>query len=359
MNATTVRELPLNGRSWTDLAVLQPGVANPKMQPSFSGGRGQRGFGNQIAIGGSRPQENNYRMDGISVNDYANAGPGNVEGGALGVDAIQEFSVLTSTYSAEYGRASGGVINAITRSGTNRLHGDGYEFLRNDALDARNYFDVSKPAFHRNQFGGSLGGPIQKDRTFFFGDYEGVRESKGITKVNTVPSLAARAGNLSSGKVTVNPAISSFINTFYPMPNGAVTGDTAKASIASQRLTREDFFTTTVDHIFSDKDKIHGNFLYDNTDLTLPDEFNTKLSSYLVGRKTVTLEESHTFSNNFLNSVRFGFLRNPANVGATIQALNPAAKDPALGSIPGRNAPDIKVGGIAGVYRRSGSSIEL
>jgi hypothetical protein len=346
VNATTVRELPLNGRSWTDLAVLQPGVANPKMQPSFDGGRGQRGFGNQIAIGGSRPQENNYRMDGISVNDYANAGPGNVEGGALGVDAIQEFSVLTSTYSAEYGRASGGVINAITKSGTNRLHGDGYEFLRNDALDARNYFDVSKPAFHRNQFGGSLGGPIQKDRTFFFGDYEGLRESKGITRVNTVPSLAARAGNLSSGAVTVSPAISTFINTFYPTPNGAVTGDTAKASLASQRIAREDFFTTTVDHIFSDKDKLHGNFLYDNTNLTLPDEFGTKLSSYLVGRKTVTVEESHTFSNSFLNSVRVGFLRNPANVGATIQALNSAAKDPALGSIPGRNAPDIKVGGI-------------
>ena len=121
VTGTTVRELPLNGRSWTDLATLQPGVANPQMQPPFNGGRGQRGFGNQIAISGSRPQENNYRLDGVSVNDYANGGPGNVEGGALGVDAIQEFSVLTSTYPAEYGRTSGGVINAITRSGTNAL----------------------------------------------------------------------------------------------------------------------------------------------------------------------------------------------------------------------------------------------
>ena len=103
--------------------------------------------------------ENNYRIDGISVNDYSNGGPGSVEGSTLGVDAIQEFSVLTSNYSAEYGRTSGGVVNAITKSGTNSFHGDAYEFLRNSALDARNYFDPATiPEFRRNQFGGSVGG---------------------------------------------------------------------------------------------------------------------------------------------------------------------------------------------------------
>src|SRR5438105_6055599 len=143
VNATTVRELPLNGRSWTDLAALQPGVDTIQTQPSFTVGadRGNRGFGQQLTISGARPQQNNYRLDGVSLNDYANGAPGSVLGGSLGVDAIQEFSVLTSNYSAEYGKTSGGVVNAITRSGTNSFHGSAYEFLRNSALDARNFFD--------------------------------------------------------------------------------------------------------------------------------------------------------------------------------------------------------------------------
>jgi hypothetical protein len=348
VTGTTVRELPLNGRSWTDLATLQPGVANPQMQPPFNGGRGQRGFGNQIAISGSRPQENNYRLDGVSVNDYANGGPGNVEGGALGVDAIQEFSVLTSTYPAEYGRTSGGVINAITRSGTNALHGNANEFLRNNALDARNYFDVTRPAFHRNQFGGSLGGPIVKEKAFFFADYEGLRDSKGATEVDTVPSAAARNGQLSTGNVAVDPAIAKFISTFYPLPNGALDagGDTGSVTIPIQRLNSENFFTTRLDDNISSNDTLHGSFVFDNTNLTIPDEFNTKLQSFIVGRKILTAEETHTFGTHFLNSVRFGFARTPANVGATNVAVNPAAKDTSLGAIPTRPAPDVAVSGL-------------
>src|SRR6202158_2860998 len=184
VDATTVRELPLNGRDWTTLATLQAGVDTvPVQQPNQgTAPKGNRGYGNQMTISGTRPQQNNYRLDGISINDYSNGAPGSVAGLNLGVDAISEFSVLTSNYSAEYGRTSGGVINAITKSGTNQFHGDAFEFLRNSALDARNYFDGAKiPAFRRNQFGGSFGGPIRKDHTFFFGDYEGLRESKGIT----------------------------------------------------------------------------------------------------------------------------------------------------------------------------------
>src|SRR5580765_4268335 len=177
VNATTVRELPLNGRSWTDLATLQPGVNRIQTQPDFSAGtdRGNRGFGQQLTISGARPQQNNYRLDGVSLNDYANGAPGSVLGGSLGVDAIQEFSVLTSNYSAEYGKTSGGVVNAITRSGTNQIHGSAYEFLRNNHMDARNFFDEPgkpTPPFKRNQFGGALGGPIVKNHTFFFVDYE-------------------------------------------------------------------------------------------------------------------------------------------------------------------------------------------
>src|ERR1700732_5170593 len=188
VDATTVRELPLNGRSWTDLAALQPGVSTIQTQPSFSSGadRGNRGFGQQLTISGARPQQNNYRLDGVSLNDYANGAPGSVLGGSLGVDAIQEFSVLTSNYEADYGKTSGGVVNAITRSGTNQIHGSAYEFLRNSKLDAKNYFDDPTqpiPSFKRNQFGGTIGGPLVKDHTFFFADYEGIRPSTGITTV--------------------------------------------------------------------------------------------------------------------------------------------------------------------------------
>src|SRR5580704_13599136 len=203
VNSTTVRELPLNGRSWTDLAALQPGVSSVlQIQTDFAvgGDRGNRGFGNQITVAGDRPEQNNYRLDGLSINDFNNAAPGSVLGGDLGVDAIQEFSVITSNVSAEYGRTSGGVLNAITRSGTNQFHGGVYEFLRNDALDAANYFENSnglkKASFRQNQFGVDAGGPIRKDKLFIFGDYEGIRYSKGIPNPITVPSNAARQGIL-------------------------------------------------------------------------------------------------------------------------------------------------------------------
>jgi hypothetical protein len=182
VNSTTVRELPLNGRSWTDLAALQPGVsAVSQIQTDFAvgGDRGNRGFGNQITVAGDRPEQNNYRLDGVSINDFNNAAPGSVLGGDLGVDAVQEFSVITSNVSAEYGRTSGGVINAITKSGTNQFHGSAYEFLRNDKLDAANFFENSnglpKASFRQNQFGVSAGGPIRRDKVFIFGDYEGIR----------------------------------------------------------------------------------------------------------------------------------------------------------------------------------------
>src|ERR1700680_647367 len=128
VEAPTIVGLPLNGRSWTDLASLQPGVAGVETQVAFGdSGRGNRGFGAQIIVSGARPTQNNYRLDGISLNDYSNGGPGSVLGGNLGVDAVEEFSVLTSNFSSEYGKTSGGVVNAISRAGTNQLHGNAYE----------------------------------------------------------------------------------------------------------------------------------------------------------------------------------------------------------------------------------------
>ena len=143
VDAGTVRDLPLNGRDWTQLSTLQADVDTVTVQQpnGVNAPRGNRGYGNQMTISGTRPQQNNYRLDGVSFNDYSNGAPGSVVGVDLGVDAIREFSVLTSNYSAEYGRASGGVINAITRSGGSEYHATLYEFLRNSALDARNFFD--------------------------------------------------------------------------------------------------------------------------------------------------------------------------------------------------------------------------
>src|SRR3989449_8959178 len=213
VEATTVRELPLNGRDWASLATLSPGVNAIETQMPFESGavRGNRGFGAQLTISGGRPTQNNYRLDGLSINDYANGGPGSVIGVSLGVDAIQEFSVLTRNYSAEYGRTSGGVVNAISKTGTNTFHGDIYEFLRNDALDANDFFSNAsnqpKPPYRRNQFGAAAGGPIRKDRTFIFGDYEGIRQSQGTIPGNTIVlSDAALAGNLANGQhINVDP----------------------------------------------------------------------------------------------------------------------------------------------------------
>src|SRR5215469_6577213 len=201
VESRAVQELPLNGRSWTDLAVLQPGVHQSQDQPPITAGdRIKRGLGLEITVSGGRPQQNNYLLDGININDYANAGPGSVLGGNLGTDAVAEFAVLTTNYSAEYGRTSAGVITATTKAGTNDFHGSAYEFLRNAALDAASFTDNAvgnpKPPFRRNQFGASAGGPIKKDNTFIFGDYEGVRQALGITQISNVPSTDALNGLL-------------------------------------------------------------------------------------------------------------------------------------------------------------------
>jgi hypothetical protein len=194
VDSTTERELPLNGRDWTQLATLQPGVTGVRVEAGANN-RGNRGYGTLLSVSGHQPFENNYRINGVSINDYSNGSPGSSLGVNLGVDAIQEFSVLTSNYTAEYGRASGGVINGITKSGTNQFHGDAYYFIRDKIFDAKNYFDDFTqpiPPFHRDQFGASGGLPIIKNKTFIFFDYEGIRQRKSDTFSNIVPSVAAR-----------------------------------------------------------------------------------------------------------------------------------------------------------------------
>ncbi len=365
VDSTTVRELPLNARDWTQLSILEPGVLASRTQVSLNAGKGQRGFGTQLSISGGRPQQNNYRLDGVSINDYSNGAPGSVLGVDLGVDAIQEFSVLTSNYPAEYGRSSGGVINAITRSGSNSFHGNAYEFIRNSALDARNFFDQtsSPPPFKRNQFGASAGGPIKRDKTFIFADYEGLRQGLGITRVDFTPSLAARSGHLCNApdcstttNVTVHPSVSRFVNAFYPLPNGQLlcpfnscvpgTGDTGIFTFAGQQITSENYGTTKVDHKISDKDSLVGTYVLDDANIDQPDELNDKRTGFDSRRQIATLEETRIFSPRFVNAVRLGFSRVVANIGSTSLSGNPAAGDPSYGTVPGRAAADVSVPGL-------------
>ena len=361
VNSTTVRELPLNGRSWTDLATLQPGVDAIQTQPSYAAGpdRGKRGFGAQITVDGARPQENNYRLDGISINDYDNGAPGSVLGGDLGVDAIQEFSVLTSNYSAEYGRTSGGVVNAITRSGTNQFHGGVYEFLRNSALDARNFFDGTIPPFRRNQFGADGGGPIRKDKIFVFGDYEGIRQSKGITAVDTVPSIAVRRGTLCSVPDTTPPCapttivVDSAVQKYLPFwhtPNGGIqpgtNGDIGIFTFAGQQVINENFFTIRVDDQIAAGDSLAATYLGDITPYSSPDGLNAVLNYTKTNRQIGILEETHVFNAALVNSARIGYSRDGVLNNVGVSAISPLAQDRSLAAIPGQFAAQVEVSGL-------------
>ncbi len=190
VDLSKIRDLPLNGRSFSDLALTQMGVS--KLNIISAGQGATSGFGTKISVSGARPSANSFLLDGNFVNDTMNNTPAGATGNFLGVETLREFTVLTSTYSAEYGQSMGGIINAVTKSGTNDLHGSAFYFHRNDNLDARNFFDTdpsnplersSPPEFKRHQFGGTIGGPIVSNKTFVFGGYEGLREGLGRTLI--------------------------------------------------------------------------------------------------------------------------------------------------------------------------------
>jgi hypothetical protein len=357
VNSRTVVDLPLNGRDWTSLAVLQPGVdAVLTQQPNgVTASRANRGFGAQLTVSGTRPQLNNYRLDGISIVDYAGGAPGSVLGIALGVDAIQEFSVLTANASAEYGRTAGGIINAVTRSGSNQFHGTVYEFLRNNDLDAKNFFDQgSAPPFKRNQFGASAGGPILKDKTFFFADYEGFRQTLGTTNVDLVPSAAARNGMIHNSDgtttlITVSPLVKPFL-AFYPLPNGGLvgTGDTGKYNIATTNVSNEDFATLKIDHKFSDADSLAGTWFWDKALNDAPDSLNQWVIGNRSFRTMTSVQETHVFSPALVNTMRGGFNRIVADSNFTVSVINPLADtvSPLYSAFPGEPAPGVKVSGL-------------
>ncbi len=382
VESQTVRELPLNGRDWTSLAVLQPGVKTIETQMSYStSARGNRGFGGELTVSGQRSTFNNYRIDGISVNDYAMAAPGNVIGVVLGVDAIQEFSVLTGGFPAEYGRATGGVVNAISRSGTNNFHGSVYEFLRNSALDANDYFTRSAgspiPPFKRNQFGVSAGAPIIKDKLFIFADYEGLRQSKGIPTTTTTFSNNARLGILAdpahpgqnlpantlpcpADSSMLSPAAAICVNNYaaqllplFPTSTlvKASNPDAATFVFGGIQAVPENFGTTRVDYKIGNNDSIFGTFLRDEAAYTQPDAFNDVLTESNTSRTTIAVEESHTFGSSFVNAARVGFNRDNVINQFTPSAINPLAGDTSVGALAGQSPPRLSVhGGISDFF---------
>src|SRR4030088_1924543 len=372
VDSKTIRELPLNGRDWTSLATLEPGVVTIPNQAttSFNANKGNRGFGNQLADSGHRPNENSYRVNGISINDYSNAAPGGATGLNPGVDSVQEFSVITTGYTAEYGRTSGAVINAITRSGTNQFHGTGFFFDRDKIFDARNFFDgPTISPFRRTQFGGSAGGPIVKGKTFIFANYEGLRQSQSTAGAIKVPTQEARSGlvcvpdpNDSSNpcaslkQVTVDPAIVPYLS-LWPCPGpcqNATFADASTLSVAVPNHASENYFITRLDHRISTADSLAGSYTFDSGPQSQSDPLGNTVHQVFSRRQTGTFEETHVFSAALVNTFRAGLTRVIGKINDPVSG-DAAATNPALAIAPGAKAtPQIPVSGLTTAFGLGG-----
>jgi len=331
-----VKDLPLNGRSFDNLITLNPGAVNYsalKSGPSVGSGEGA-----YFTVAGRRPLDNLFLLNGIEYTGSSSIGitPGGVSGQLLGIDAVREFNVVSDTYSAEYGKRAGAQVSVVTQSGSNQLHGSVFEFLRNNRLDARNFFDRGPtPPFRRNQFGGSLGGPIKKDRAFLFGNYEGFRHRLGLSNVAFVPDNNARQGALPCGVIyttaasrTANctdlnapipvPNLDSRMLRFmalWPVPNGPETLASGLATGVAENFNsplqkiREDFGTARFDQNMSDRDILTAAFTVDDgeniTPLTNP--FFGTISH--LRSQVISAQETHAFSPKLVNTVRTGFSR--------------------------------------------------
>jgi hypothetical protein len=332
-----VKDLPLNGRSYDQLLTLNPGVVNYTSQRSGGTGTSNSVVGNMFSASGRRPQENLYILNGVEFTSASevNNTPGGASGQLLGVDAVREFSIVTDAYGAEYGKRPGAQVNIVTASGTNLLHGNAYEFLRNNALDARNPFDSPQiPNFQRNVFGGSLGGPVKKDKVFLFANYEGFRQVLGLSDVTLVPDAAARTGSLPcSALTTVSASCSSAtpptiftlapgiggptgLLNLWPVANGpelltptGLNSGIAESFSSPQQQIREDFGTARYDQTFSQKDSFAGVYTADDSHSHSPTTNPFSSADVFLREQVASLSETHIFSASFLNKATFGFSR--------------------------------------------------
>jgi outer membrane receptor protein involved in Fe transport len=359
-----VRDLPLNGRSFQQLALLQTGVSAALAAGNdHIGGRTPK-----ISINGARPEQNSFLLDGTDINNVYNKTPGSVAGVLLGVEAVLEFQVLANAYSAEFGRSSGGVINVVTRSGTNKYRGSLFEFHRNSALDAKNFFDPAErsiPEFKRNQFGGALGGPIRKDKTFFFAAFEGLIERLGITGLTTVPDDNARKGLLQANvngnpqfrpdgtplfrQIELNPTIPAYLDLLFPRVNGRLlksqrgllTGAGEYFFTVSQP-TNEYFVQGRIDHQLSTRDKLWGRYTFDHGDVgrQAPNKPPIAFIKERSRNQYLTLEYLRNFSSGAVNTAQFGFNR------SVQESDNQRVIDTPAPFVPGEQFGFINIAGV-------------
>jgi Carboxypeptidase regulatory-like domain len=359
-----IKNLPLNGRGFDSLITLNPGTIN------YSGMRSPNtttSNGNAFAVDGQKPGDNETLLNGVEYTGASQMAvtPGGVSGHLLGIDAVREFNLQTGTYGAEYGKHSGAQVSVVTQSGSNAVHGTLYEFLRNNVLDARNYFDQgSTPPFKQNQFGGSLGGPIKKDKLFLFGNYEGFRQRLSVTSVSFVPDAQARLGNLpctgsGSGSSSnplpcqggapigtespvpgLNPAMLKYMQ-MWPQPNVELGGGTAKSFNNPPQSINEDFGTVRLDYILGPRDTLSGSYTIDEGHSLIPLADPLFASALTVGSQVFSLRETHVFSPRLINAFTVGFSRAAfANDSSPFVSF-----DPSLSFVQGRSPGGIVIGG--------------
>ena len=320
-----VKDLPLNGRSYDELLTLNPGIVNFTWEKFGGIGVSNSTTGNNFAVEGNRPQQNLFLLNGIEFTGAAenNMQPGGTSQQLLGVDAVREFNVLRDSYDASYGKRPGAQVVIVTQSGANQIHGSVFEFLRNNVFDARNFFDgASVPGFERNQFGGSIGAPIKKDKTFAFANFEGFNQHLHQTGVDLVPDTSARAGSLPCKLVSPAPnpcpdsglffvGVSPLINAWpAPSPGAPDFGGISEAFNNPLQTIRDDFGTTRLDHIFSPKDTLSAIYTIDDSADFTPTSINSYMADVVSLREQVaSIEETRVFSPTLINTARIGFSR--------------------------------------------------
>ena len=338
-----VKDLPLNGRSFDLLLTLNPGIVNFTWEKTGGTGVSNSTTGNNFAVAGNRPQQNIFLLNGVEFTGAAenNMQPGGSSGQLLGVDAVREFNVLRDSYGPEYGKRPGGQVTIVTQSGTNDLHGNVYEFLRNSALDAPNYFDQgSAPPFQRNQFGVALGGALRKNRTFFFANYEGLRQHLHQTSIAFVPDDATRAGAVA--------AIQPLLNLWPESPIEACNTACGIAQYSSSplQMIREDFGTARVDHNPSSRDALSAVYTIDDGNDFTATVLDPYSSDILTLREQVfSLDETHSFSASTVNVARAGYSRAAYFFTGEPTPGTPAASVP--GFLLGHRVGAVVVGGSA------------
>jgi hypothetical protein len=365
----TVKDLPVNGRDYTKLIFLNPGVAGSPDQISDSPGS----YG-EFTMNGARGRSNNYLLDGTDMNDGYRNDPAINEAGVFGtpsailpIDAIADLNVI-SNFSPEYGRNAGGVVNIVTKSGTNQWHGTAGEYFRNDALDARNYFNDSsqpKALFHNNQYGASLGGPIVKDKTFFFADYEGQREGVGVVTLACVPDPAQIAAD---GGATNSVIAALLARNPWPAPNLNVSStDTGcpngpNSSVISPSLNKLTSFIGKIDQNFNPRNILTGRYFFGDSVQSFPLEL-TASGGQLPGFNTytptrvqlVSLSYVHTIGANKVNELRYGWNRFAEGFFPEDSSFSPSSIGlGTTGGLAGEGLPIITVGSFAQLGANSG-----